>query len=443
LTLPLRIRVFVEVVVTERILFYCQHVLGIGHLVRSAEIVRELSRDTQILFILGGEKPEGFRFPEHENIDVLQLPPLKTDPDFSNLQVCGSLRSMDETKTLRRLVLLQAFADFQPDVLVTELFPFGRKKFSFELFPLLEHVRQQSRRTMVVSSVRDILVTRKDQDEYEERVCDLVNTFYDLILVHGDKNFQKLDETFSRVNDLRCPVAYTGYVVQQKDPNALEACRLPLTEQGEPVIVASIGSGQYLTGQMLLDTVLRAAQLLQNRIPHEFHVFAGPLMPEEAYSRLQTLARESRNIRLSRYTPDLAAVLKRADVSVSMGGYNTVMDILSSHVRALVYPVTSNGDQEQCVRAEKLAKAGVLDVIRTEELTPEVLALKLERTLSKTPTRLTLNREGAANSALILKKYLAAHRERSFDAPKTWLWSQEESVRQGQVSNTGRTENSE
>lgn len=33
--------------------FYCRHVVGIGHLVRSAEIVRELSRDSQVLVKLG------------------------------------------------------------------------------------------------------------------------------------------------------------------------------------------------------------------------------------------------------------------------------------------------------------------------------------------------------------------------------------------------------
>ena len=402
----------------NRVLFYCQHVLGIGHLVRSAEIVRELARDSHVLLVTGGEIPEGFRFPE--NIDTLRLTPLKTSPDFSSLQLCDFSRGLEETRAIRRTLLLQAFNEFNPDVLVTELFPFGRKHFRFELLPLLECARcQQSRRTLVVSSVRDILVARKDQEEYEQRVCDLVNTFYDLILVHGDKNFQKFDETFSRVNDLQCPVAYTGYVVQQKQPNMKEACRPQSPEQGQPAIVASIGSGQYLTGLTLLETVLRAAQLLQSRIPHEFHVFAGPLMPEEAYSRLQTLADESRNVRLSRYTSDLAAVLKRADVSVSMGGYNTMMDVLSSRVRALVYPVTSNGDQEQCLRAERLAEAGVIDVIRTEELTPNELARKIERALSKTPTPLTVNCQGAANSVLILKKYLAAHRERQFDTVKS------------------------
>jgi predicted glycosyltransferase len=341
---------------------------------------------------------------------------------------------MDETKAHRRSVLLQAFAEYEPDAVVTELFPFGRKKFGFELLPLLEHSRQQSRRPLVVSSVRDILVTRNDQEEYEQRVCDLVNTFYDLILVHGDKNFQTLDETFSHVSDLRCPVAYTGYVVRHSHPKAADAGRLPRAEHIKPTIVASNGSGQYLTGQALLESVLRAARLLQSRIPHEFHIFAGPLMPEEAYDRLQALARESSNVKLSRFTPHLGAVLRQADVSVSMAGYNTMMDVLSSGVRALVYPVTSNGDQEQIVRAASLAKAGVIDVIRSEELAAEELVRKLEWVLSKTQKSLALDGNGAVNSARILKKYLAAHRQRSLGAPESRRWSQQAGETQKQVS---------
>jgi predicted glycosyltransferase len=163
---------------------------------------------------------------------------------------------------------------------------------------------------------------------------------------------------------------------------------------------------------MLLESVLRAANFLRSRIPHEFHVFAGPLMPEAAYSRLQTLALQSSNVTLSRYTADLYAVLKDAAVSISMAGYNTMMDVLSSGVRALVYPVTSNGDQEQCVRAERLARAGIVEVIDSEELAPDKLARKVERALSQAPASVILNRDGALNSVLILKKFLAMHRER-------------------------------
>jgi predicted glycosyltransferase len=426
--------------VADRILFYCQHVLGMGHLVRSTEIVRELSRDSQVVFVSGGEPPEGFRFLEHENVVFLQLPPLKTSADFSDLQVCDSTRSMHQIMAHRRSILLRAFADYEPDVLVTELFPFGRKKFRFELLPLLEHVQQQSRRPLVVSSVRDILVARKDQEEYEQQVCDLVNTFYDLILVHGNKNLQTFEHTFSRVNDLRCPVAYTGYVVQHSHPKVAESGRSPRPEQAKPTIVASIGSGQYLTGQSLLETSLHAARLLQGRIPHEFHVFAGPLMPEETYDRLQALARESSNVTLSRFTPDLGAVLRRAELSVSMAGYNTIMDVLMSGVRALVYPVTSNGDQEQIMRAESLAKAGVVEVIRTEELAPEELAQKIEWALSRPPKSITFDCNGSVNSVRILKRYLAAKRDRSLGAPESGFCSREPSETPKQVSDLGRAE---
>ena len=412
---------------TDRVMFYCQHVLGIGHLVRSAEIVKELARDSHVLLVTGGEIPDGFRLPE--NIDTLQLTPLKTSPDFSSLQLCDFSRGLEETSEIRRKLLLQAFNELKPDVLVTELFPFGRKHFRFELLPLLERARsQQSRRTLVVSSVRDILVARKDQEEYEERVCSLVNRFYDLVLVHGDEKFLKLDESFSRVTDLRCPVAYTGYVVQQNKNDSDKTYGFPLVEQKRPAIVVSNGSGQYLTGQMLLESVLGAAHLLQGQIPHEFHIFAGPLMPEETYNRLQTLAAASGNVRFSRYTPDLAAVLKSAELSVSMAGYNTVMDILSAGVRALVYPVTSNGDQEQSVRAEKLARMGVLDLIQSEELVPEKLAQKFGAALRNEPTRLALNRGGAANSALLLRKYLAKRRDHVSDVAEAQLCSREQGV---------------
>ena len=38
-----------------KLMFYCQHILGMGHLIRSIEIVRGLISDFQICFINGGQ----------------------------------------------------------------------------------------------------------------------------------------------------------------------------------------------------------------------------------------------------------------------------------------------------------------------------------------------------------------------------------------------------
>ena len=388
----------------KRVMFYCQHVLGMGHLIRSAEIVRTMARDFSVLFVTGGEIPEGFRFPP--NVDVLQLIPLRCSPDFSDLQLCDLSWDLEETKAIRREVLLHTFDGIRPDVLVTELFPFGRKQFSFELLPLLLRAQSRADETMVVSSIRDILVRRKNQQEYEERVCKVVNSLYDLVLVHGDERFHTLEETFSRVSQLQCPVAYTGYVVQPSQADKARCCDVSPEQRNQSIIAVSNGSGKCPNGHLLLDSVLRVAPLLEKKIPHQFHVFAGPLISDDVYEAFERAAAAARNVKLSRYTPDLSGVLRRADLSISMAGYNTVMDILSTGVRSLVYPMTGNGDDEQSVRAESLAAKGVLRVLAEDQLQPEKLAGEIQGALSQTPHRLRFNGNGASNSSILLQKFL-------------------------------------
>jgi len=393
----------------KRVMFYCQHVLGMGHLVRSAEIVKALSKDFEVLLVTGGEPTRKFHFPD--NIEVLQLRPLKSDAEFTSLQVCDPSYGLEETKEIRREQLLRRFDSFQPDVLVTELFPFGRKQFSFELVPLLARACRGARRPLIVSSIRDVLVTKTDQAKHEQYVSRIVNAHYNLVLVHSDEQFQRLEETFSRVSDLHCAVEYTGYVVQQKKQAATQAAGPGGTLR--PTIVVSNGSGACLSGHRLLESVLRAAPLLEGTLPHEFCFFAGPLMPEEVYQHLGVLARVGRNVRnvrFSRYTPDLPGQLRRAKLSVSMAGYNTVMDILSTHVPALVYPVTANGDQEQSLRARKLEKMGVLTVLDDEQLEPARLAQEIRQALHGRPSPITLNLAGAENSSLLIQKHLGGAR---------------------------------
>ena len=399
----------------KRVMFYCQHLLGMGHLVRSVEIARALVRDFSVLFVTGGEIPEGFRFPA--NVETFELIPLKSSPDFSDLLLCDFSWDLEETKTIRRELLLHAFDEFQPDILITELFPFGRKQFSFELLPLLARAHSRVGKTMIVSSIRDILVNRRDQASYEQRVCEIVNSLYDLVLVHGDEKYQTLEETFSRVADLECPVAYTGYVVQQSKAATTERGTVSAEHSQKPTIVVSNGSGKCPSGHLLLQSVLRAAPLLQKRIPHQLQVFAGPLIPDDIYENLQDMAAPSSNVTLARYTSDLPGALRRAQLSISMAGYNTVMDILTAGVRALVYPVTGNGDEEQSMRAGKLAAMGVLDVLETDQFEAARLAQKIEDALHGTPFRISFNAAGAANSALLIKKYLALQNDSLAVAP--------------------------
>src|SRR6516225_1361856 len=197
-----------------KVLMYCQHVLGIGHMVRSTEVARAVAREADVTFISGGAPVDGFPFPP--SVTLVQLPAIQTDQEFGSLDSCESSHTLEEVQGLRREQVLDLFARIRPDVLVIELFPFGRKRFAFELIPLLERARKRDAGTLVVCSLRDILVEKSDQARHEERVCRIVNAYFHMILVHGDPAFQKLGGTFHRVEDLRCEIRYTGFVQQEQ-----------------------------------------------------------------------------------------------------------------------------------------------------------------------------------------------------------------------------------
>ncbi len=383
----------------RRLLFYCQHTLGMGHLVRSREIVRELAREFEVTLLTGGGLADGFEFPE--DVRLAHLPALEADPNFRGLRSCDASASLEETRERRRRRILELCESLRPDVLVTELFPFGRKKFSFELIPLLKRAREHG--ATVVCSLRDILVGKPDQAAYEQRVREIVNTYYDLILVHGDAGFFRLEETFSSVAGLRCEVRYTGYVAQGGGRGWRRA------RGARPVIVGSIGAGRCESGHDLLRGLIGAAGLLGGRLPHEFRIFAGPFIPDDVYARLRELAAGRANVTLEKFTPDLAAHLEAADLSVSMGGYNTLMDVLRAKVRALIYPVTANGDREQELRAQRLESLGAVEAITTAGLEPALLAAQIERALEKTPSAVALDLNGAVNSREILAERVHAY----------------------------------
>ncbi|MBE9035981.1 glycosyltransferase family protein [aff. Roholtiella sp. LEGE 12411] len=385
----------------KRLMFYCQHILGMGHLVRSMEIVRGLTKDFQICFINGGEIIKEFEFPA--GVEIINLPAIKTDSEFEELQVVDDIFSLTEAKEIRKNQLLKIFDQFQPDILMIELFPFGRRRFSFELIPLLERAKSNRSSTKVVSSLRDIVVTKQHkQAKHEEKVCSLINQYFDLLLVHGDPEFVPLEETFSRVSDLKCAVHYTGYVVQEPPMHpVLTDEEKELINSDKPLILVSVGGGRF--GHELLDCVVKTAPWLEKKLPHNIQVFTGPFMPEDKFNQLQAMARDSKNIRIGRYTPYLLSYMKKAELSISMSGYNTTMNVLTTGVRAMILPFTGNQDREQTIRAENLSDLGVVKLLNPNDLQPDYLALKIINYLEYQPNKISFDFAGIEKTAALLK----------------------------------------
>lgn len=400
----------------KKVLFYCQPVLGVGHFIRSRELILRL-HDYHVCFLHGGEIVPGFELPS--TIEVVNLPALKSDAEFQSLFIADDQQSLDEVKEKRKQLVLSTYSRLSPDILVLELFPFGRRQFDFELIPLLEHVRSSRGQTKVVCSLRDILVSKSNQAQFEQEACALMNDYFDLLLIHADPKFQVLEETFSRVQDLKCETKYTGYVVQSPE---LFADKRPeifsLTGGEEPFVVVSIGGGRV--GHELLECAIEAAAVVGRSLPHNMHIITGPYMPRKQFEEFQKRAAGKVGITVERFTTKFTSYLKMADLSISMAGYNTCMDILGAGVRSLVYPFTGNNNQEQTVRAQKLERMGAVKMIPREQLTPERLAEEIIRCLNspgaaRPPVPLDLR--GAEKTALLLTELC----EQGFTGRRTGL----------------------
>src|SRR4030095_14093215 len=127
----------------------------------------------------------------------------------------------------------------------------------------------------------------------------------------------------------------------------------------------------------LLECAIAAGALIEARVPHRMLLIAGPHMLADRFERLERLSANRPRVTLRRATTGLFPYLERADLSLSMAGYNTCLEILSAGVRALVYPFTGHNNQEQTIRARKLERLGIVRMIPPGELSPERLAAEM------------------------------------------------------------------
>ena len=354
-----------------KIVCYCQHVLGIGHFFRTLAICEKL-KDHDVLLVSGGERPD-ISLPGH--IRELRLPGLMMDEDFKNMFPTETGKEIDAVKKERQEMLMRLFKETVPDLFMIELYPFGRKAFGFELDPVLTGIRDGSLKSCrVVCSLRDVLVEKKDAAAYEERVIGLLNRCFDAVLIHSDPGILTLDRTFSRLADIRIPIVYTGFVTPKPIPGSGKTLRAKLDiGDDEYFLLASAGGGKV--GSELLAAVAKAYAYLPKGC--RLQVFTGPFMDDGPFAALKAF--ESSAIRVDRFTPDFSSFLDAADLSVSMAGYNTCMNIMAAGVPALVLPFEQN--REQRLRAELLAKQGGLRVLSRKDLNPERLAGLMTRML--------------------------------------------------------------
>jgi predicted glycosyltransferase len=377
--------------VSCRVMFYVQHLLGIGHLKRASLIAHAMAAaGLDVSVALGGREVPGVDFAGCARI---LLPSIHAaDETFETLLDEKGEPIDDEWRDNRAARLVFEFEALHPHVLMLELFPFGRRMFSFELLPLLTAARAAPRPPRIVSSVRDILVRKSDAERNRKAVA-FAHTWFDRILVHGDPKLVPIEASFPEMAEIADKLAYTGYVVETDELTA----PAPESPIGEGEVIVSAGGGAV--GLPLLHTAL-AAKRLSRLADRTWRLITGPNLSDRAFAEVAWLPPPG--VIVERWRADLPVLFRTCAVSVSQAGYNTVMDLLRARARAVLVPFAAGDETEQTLRARVLAERGLAVAVDTATLSPKILADAIDEALTLSPPCVEIDCTGAETTARLV-----------------------------------------
>jgi predicted glycosyltransferase len=376
------------------VLIHVQHLLGIGHLQRAVAVATALrAAGARVVLASGGTRvPQVEERAVARGVELVRLPEARSaDVHFSAILDAAGRPIDDAWKASRREKLLRLLAETAPDAVVTEMYPFGRRPFRFELTPLLESAQAMARRPIVASSVRDVLIANSKPGRPED-IAATTRQFYDLVLVHGDERLIRFDASFPAVAEIADRIRYTGYVTEAKAASQA-------VDRSDGEVLVSAGGGAV--GLPLLSAAV-AARKHSKEQGRTWRVITGTNLPESDVAALALAAGEDCGIVLERFRSDFATLLARCHVSVSQGGYNTVLETLANRTPAVIVPFADGQESEQTDRVRLLAERGLLRFLPQSCLTPRRLAAEIDLAAEMQPPRIDIDLDGAARSAQLI-----------------------------------------
>jgi len=385
----------------RRVALYSHDTQGLGHIRRNINIAAALVADDpsiDVLLLTG--TPEATMLPLPPSTEVLTLPALHKDTSgrYSARVLAAPL---DELLALRTSLIEAALMSFAPDLFIVDKVARG---VGGELDQPLAALRR-SGRTRTVLGLRDVLdaAPAARLDWQRDGTTAAVRDLYDAVWIYGDPTVYDAVREYSLPKVVSDKVTYTGYLAGPR-PGQLSTrfggpCRLPKPDQ--KFVLCTVGGGQ--------DGVELGRAFLTATMPAGHHgiVLTGPFMCDDDRRTLQQLADNRGDATVHEFVSDAHEFIRRSAAAVSMAGYNTVCELMAADCPTLLVPRVIPRT-EQSVRAERLQRTGVVDVVSAAEITPEHIGAWLGTSVHAPPvTHAAIDLTGLDRIAAIAGKLAA------------------------------------
>ncbi|GBE13597.1 undecaprenyldiphospho-muramoylpentapeptide beta-N- acetylglucosaminyltransferase [bacterium BMS3Bbin14] len=349
------------------ILMYSHDTYGLGHIRRTLAIAGYLrSASTNILILTGSPVAGRFRFPD--NVDFVRIPGMikKTNDEYQALAI---RIDPEHAVTIRKAIISATAATFRPDLFIVDKEPLGLKR---EVLPVLQWFRRHSPQTRTILGLRDIMDDRATvrRDWRRRNVYHYLEELYSEIWVYGRQEIYDPAVEYDIPAAVRDKMFFTGYLqrpVASAKRSLKTRQKFAVRDQDRLIVLTAGGGGD---GFKMMDTYLAMHE--SRPVPGiKSILITGPFMPREQRGLLAQRARPYR-ITVLPFYPRMEEMFGAADLVITMGGYNTVCEILSQQTPALIIP-RETPRLEQLLRAEALKKQRLIEFIPWSALNPERL----------------------------------------------------------------------
>jgi len=362
---------------TFNILMYSHDTYGLGHIRRTMAIASQLCSDGINILILTGSPIAGrFAFPEQ--IDFVRIPGMikKTNEEYRPLSIKINPR---HALDIRKNIITATAKTFQPHLFIVDKEPLGLKK---EVLPTLRWIRRCLPHARTILGLRDIMDDAETvrRDWWKKNVYENLDKLYSEIWIYGNQEFYDPITEYAIPESVKRKMLFTGYIPRQM-PSDREAERIRRELRVDPddkLIVVTTGGGG--DGFKVMDTYLAMLEErpLDSRIKSV--LVTGPFMPKQERKRLFKRARKVKTQTFLFYRR-MEKLMAAADLVVSMGGYNTLSEVVSQGTLSLVIP-RETPRTEQLIRAKAFKKQGLIDYIPWNDFSAPLLRTKIEHLLA-------------------------------------------------------------
>jgi predicted glycosyltransferase len=354
---------------------YSHDTYGLGHIRRSMALARNIrSAGDHNIIITGSPIVGRFEFPQ--GIDFIRVPGMIKQ--HNDLYVPYSIKvEPEKALAIRQNIILATARTFRPSLFLVDKAPLGLKR---EVVPTLEWLRTECPDTRTVLGLRDIMDGPASTIEEWNRknIYGVLDALYSEVWVYGSRDIYDPIEEYRIPAHIASKIHFTGYIPRQI-PRAQHRSRIRhdmnIPRNEKFVLVTAGGGGD---GYKVVDTYLTMLETLPHN-PFKSMIVTGPLLAEDSYNNLAARAKKLR-VRICKFYRKMEKAILAADCVVSMGGYNTMCEIVGAARPSLIIP-RSVPREEQLIRASLFAGRGLLEYIPIETVEPAPMLEHIEKML--------------------------------------------------------------